>query len=446
MSEAAYVRDRLTLPLLGETMQEGQVTGWLKQPGDTFKRGETLLEVETDKTVVEVPALSDGVVETIEADKGTTVPVGGVLATVRVPPEAASQEAGQEADQAKAAGTGQQAPSRAAAPEAPTAAPSREAEDRRVAGGRRRASPLARRLARQFGFDLAAITGTGPRGRIQARDVRSAGEARAAPAGAPAAAAPESVAEPADAPAPARAAAGQARQHADRLGMAYRAEGLSPMRRTIAQRLQESKQTVPHFYLGMDCRLDNLLGLRRELNGRLSQGKLSVNDFLVRAAALALRDVPEANVAFDGDSLLYFESSDVAVAVATDGGLITPVIRGADRLGLQAIARTSGDLAERARAGRLAPDEYQGGTFTISNLGMYGIPDFAAIINPPQAAILAIGAGEKRPVVESGERLGIATVMSCTLSCDHRAIDGAIGARFLTRFRDLVEAPTDMLL
>ncbi len=299
-------------------------------------------------------------------------------------------------------------------------------------------------MAAQSGLDIARVNGSGPHGRVVKRDIE------AALAGAPLAApAPAAAVAPAAAAAAAPAPAGPgAQQMADLLGMAYRLEPATTMRKTIARRLTEAKQTVPHFYLTVDCELDALLDQRKQLNARgVESGdyKLSVNDFVIRAVALALRQVPAANASWDGAAILYYEKADISVAVATPNGLITPVIRDAGAKGLAAISGEMKDLAGRARDGKLKPEEYQGGGFSISNLGMFGVKDFAAIINPPQGCILAVGAGAPRPVVKDGA-LAVATVMSCTLSVDHRVVDGAVGAQFLAAFKRLVEEPLTMLL
>jgi pyruvate dehydrogenase E2 component (dihydrolipoamide acetyltransferase) len=326
----------------------------------------------------------------------------------------------------------------AAAPAQATAAPARSGE-------RVFASPLAKRIAKQAGIDLAGVAGSGPRGRIVRADVEKVtGSTRpaAAAAPAPAAAAP---APAAAAPAAKPAAAGpDAKALADLLKIPYHEVANSGMRKTIARRLGESKQTVPHFYLTVDCEIDALLKLRKQLNER-HEMKLSVNDYIIKAASLALKKVPEANASWTDAATLFYDRVDMSVAVAIDGGLITPVIKDAANKGLSTISAEMKDLAARARDGKLKPEEFQGGTFSISNLGMFGIKHFEAVINPPQACILAIGAGEQRAVVKDGA-LAVATVMSVTLSVDHRAVDGAVGARYLQAFKALVEDPTSMLL
>jgi pyruvate dehydrogenase E2 component (dihydrolipoamide acetyltransferase) len=307
--------------------------------------------------------------------------------------------------------------------------------------GRIFASPLARRMAQQAGLDLAEIKGSGPQGRIVKADIDATlSAARAAPTQGP-------LRPTAAAPSAPSAAPMLSKERVSALAgnTPYTERPLNAMRRVIARRLTESKQTVPHFYLTIDCEIDALLKIRAELNAKSEAYRISVNDFVIRAAALALRQVPAANASWSDDAILLWDAADIAVAVALDDGLITPIVKAADRKGLAAIANETKDLAARARAGKLKLDEFQGGTFSISNLGMYGVRDFAAVINPPHGGILAVGAGEQRPVVKDGA-LTVATVMSCTLSCDHRAVDGAVGAQFLAAFKKLVEDPLTMLL
>jgi len=323
----------------------------------------------------------------------------------------------------------------AAAPPPPKVAQTVNGHAPEAKGGRIIATPLARRLAKQAGIDLKTLTGSGPGGRIVKADIERA----------PAQAAP--VARPAATSAPAAAKGVDARQLADLLGMPYEARPNSGFRKTIARRLTEAKQTVPHFYLTLDCRIDALLELRKHYNDSAAGagGKVSVNDFVIRAAALALRKVPDANVSWAEDAILAYKDVDISVAVATPNGLITPIVKQADTKSLRQIAAEMKDLATRARDGKLKPAEYQGGTFSISNLGMYGIREFAAVINPPQSCILAVGNGEQRAVVTDGQ-LGVATVMTCTLSVDHRAVDGALGAEYLAAFKALLEDPYSLLL
>ncbi len=304
--------------------------------------------------------------------------------------------------------------------------------------------PLARRMAQQAELDLTAIAGSGPQGRIVKADIEAALAAvRAVPAALPAAVSVMPAAS-------GQAAATPPLLSKDRVlalagNLPHTAQPLTPMRRVIARRLAEAKQTIPHFYLSIDCTIDALLEIRKELNAKSDAYRISVNDFVIRAAALALRRVPAANASWSDEAIIRWDTVDIAVAVALDDGLITPIVKQADRKGLAAIAGETKDLAARARAGKLKIEEFQGGTFSISNLGMYGVREFAAVINPPHGGILAVGAGEQRPVVKSGA-LDVATVMTCTLSCDHRVVDGAVGAQFLAAFKKLVEDPLTMLL
>ena len=415
---------QILMPALSPTMTEGTLARWLKTEGDAVEPGDIVAEVETDKATMEVEAVDEGVLGRILVAEGTeSVAINTPIAVLLGEGEdAAAIGTAEPAAPAPAAPAppADPAPAAAAQPAAPAAAPAEPA-------GRIFASPLARRMAAQAGLDLATLSGSGPRGRIVKRDIETA--LAAAPAPAPAPEAPRPAAAPPAAPE----------------GAAVTEVPNSGMRKTIARRLAESKQTVPHFYLTVDCEIDALLDIRKDLNARAGGHKLSVNDFVVRAAALALRSVPEANATWTEAATLRYDTVDVAVAVAVDGGLVTPVVRNADAKGLAAISAEMADFAARARDGKLLPEEYRGGGFSVSNLGMYGIREFAAVINPPQAGILAVGAGEQRPVVKDGA-LAVATVMSCTLSGDHRVIDGAIGARFLAAFKGYAEDPLTMLL
>jgi pyruvate dehydrogenase E2 component (dihydrolipoamide acetyltransferase) len=421
----------ITMPALSPTMESGTLAKWHIKVGDTVKPGDVIAEIETDKATMEVESVDEGVVaEILVAEGAEDVAVNAVIARL-------SGE-GEEAPPAPKAAA--PAPAKAAAPAAApapaAAAPAIQAPAAvapAATGARNIASPLARRVAQLAGVDLAGVKGTGPHGRIVKADV----EAAAGKAPAPAVAAPAAPAQAAPAPAPAQLAP---------TDVPHEAIKLSNMRKTIARRLTESKQQVPHFYLTVDVRLDALLKLRGELNKALeAQGvKLSVNDMLLKAQALALVQVPNANVSFAGDQLRKFSRVDISVAVAIPGGLITPVIRDAANKRLSVIATEMKDLAARAKDGKLQPAEYTGGTASISNLGMYGIKQFDAVINPPEGLILAVGAGEKRPYVVD-DALAIATVMSATGSFDHRAIDGAVGAEFMSAFKALVENPLGML-
>ncbi|WP_019054059.1 pyruvate dehydrogenase complex dihydrolipoamide acetyltransferase [Sphingobium xenophagum] len=428
----------IQMPALSPTMEEGTLAKWLVKEGDTVSSGDLLAEIETDKATMEFEAVDEGVIAKILVSEGSEgVKVGTVIAIIA--------EEGEDVE-AAAAGGGKPAPkadpvpakAEAAAPAA--AAPKADAVPAAPASSDKRvkASPLARRLAQSKGIDLAAVSGTGPNGRIVKSDLDGAKEGVAAPAAAPASA-PAAKAEAA-APAPAAASGAQD------FGIPHEVVKLSGMRKTIARRLTESKQQVPHIYLTVDIQLDKLLKLRSELNAGLASRKvkLSVNDLLIKALGVALMEVPECNVQFAGDQMLQFKRADISVAVSIPGGLITPIVTGADGKGVAAISTEMKDLADRAKVGKLSPNEYQGGTASLSNMGMFGIKQFEAVINPPQAMIMAIGAGDKRPYVVD-DSLQIATVMSATGSFDHRAIDGADGARLMKAFKELIENPIGML-
>lgn len=433
----------IKLPSVAADTSGGNLHQWLKQEGDKVAVGDALAEIETEKAIVEINAEHAGVLGRIVVQAGAaSVPINTVIGVLladgddasaidralaehggaaTAAPAAAAEPAAATASKV-AATPPAAAPAAAGSPAAgspaagsPAAGSPAASSSAAVPGGRLFASPLARRLAAQWHVDLLGVTGTGPHGRIVRRDVEAARD-RAPVAAAPSAGRP-----------------------------AARRVPHTGMRRAIARRLTESKQNVPHFYLSVDCRMDALLALRAQAN----QGgavKLSVNDFIVRAAALALREVPEVNVSWHEDAIEYHAGADISVAVATDGGLVTPIVRDADVKPLSAIAGEIVELAGRAKINRLKPEEFTGGSLTVSNLGMYGISQFAAIINPPQAAILAVGAAERRPVVNEAGELVAATVMTVTLSADHRAVDGAVGARWLAALRTLIENPVRILL
>ncbi|MEZ5689333.1 MAG: pyruvate dehydrogenase complex dihydrolipoamide acetyltransferase [Caenibius sp.] len=417
----------IRMPALSPTMEEGTLARWLVKVGDKVSTGDVMAEIETDKATMEFEAVDEGTVAAIAVPEGSEgVKVGTVIATLAGEGEEVSvTEAAPEPTPAPAPEPAP-APAQASAP-APAPAPaSIKPSDTRIV-----ASPLARRIAAQRGVDLAAISGSGPNGRIVKADVESAaGIAPATRATAPTAA---------SAPVPMVAAAQD-------FGIPHEAVALSGMRKTIARRLTESKQQIPHIYLTVDIRLDALLKLRSELNAALEpQGvKLSVNDLMIKALAKALEAVPECNVQFAGDQMLQFTRADISVAVSIPNGLITPIITDAGSQSVSAISTRMKDLAARAREGKLAPAEYQGGTASLSNIGMYGIKQFDAVINPPQAMIMAIGAGEKRPCVID-DALSVATVMSATGSFDHRAIDGADAARFMQAFKQSIENPLSLV-
>ena len=409
----------IKLPSVAADASGGILHQWLKQEGDRVAVGDALAEVETEKAIVEINAEQAGVLGRIVVQAGpASVPINTVIGVLVADGEdaAAIDRALAEHGGAKVAA----APSVGSAAGGATGASAAHAASSTatVPGGRLFASPVARRLAAQWHVDLLGVTGTGPHGRIVRRDVEAARDR--APAAAPAAA-----------PLAGRPAA--------------RRVPHTGMRRAIARRLTESKQHVPHFYLTVDCRMDALLALRAQANHG-GAVKLSVNDFIVRAAALALREVPEVNASWHDDDIEYHAGADISVAVATDGGLVTPIVRDADVKSLSVIGAEIVELAKRAKVNRLKPEEFTGGSLTVSNLGMYGVSQFAAIINPPQAAILAVGAAERRPVVDADGQLVAATVMTVTLSADHRVVDGAVGARWLAAFRALIENPVRILL
>ena len=409
----------ILMPALSPTMETGTLAKWTVAVGDAVRSGDVIAEIETDKATMEVEAVDDGILASImvaEGSEGVAVgtPIGRLAEDGESPDDVAAAPASiapvaPELAAAPVEEPTQPTPAPVPAPAAVSSAPA----------NRIFASPLARRIAADRGVDLASLSGSGPHGRILRRDVEAAETA----------------------PAAVRPAVDQAVvQGASTL------EPNSQMRRIIASRLQESKQTAPHFYLTVDCEIDALLAARRQMNDQAPEGvKISVNDLVIRAAAMALIKVPKANASWEGENTRLFTHADIAMAVAVDGGLVTPVIWAAEKKGLAEIASVSRDLATRARDGKLAPEEFTGGSFTISNLGMYGVREFAAVINPPQGAILAVGAGEQRPVVKDGQ-LAVATVMTVTLSADHRVVDGAVGAEWLQAFKGYVEAPVTMLL
>jgi pyruvate dehydrogenase E2 component (dihydrolipoamide acetyltransferase) len=422
---------KILMPALSPTMTEGNLAKWLKNEGDQIKSGDVIAEIETDKATMEVEAVDEGTLGKILVPSGTEgVKVNEPIALLLEEGEDKSAlDAGPAAAPAKANGEAKPTAAAAEPAPAPPAAPAKAGGSERIS-----ASPLAKRMAAEAGLDLAAITGSGPHGRIVKTDIEAALQA-SRPAAVPEAkrAATPAVSPVPQAPTPAPSGA-------------YDEIPLSNMRKVIARRLTEAKQTIPHFYLTLDCEIDALLALRGQLNAREEADyKLSVNDFVIKAVALAMRRVPGVNASWGGDKLFQYRDIDVSVAVAIEGGLITPIVRKADQKGLATISNEMKDLAKRAKDGKLKPEEFQGGGFSISNLGMFGIKDFLAVINPPQACILAVGAGEKRPVVK-GDEIRIATVMSVSLSTDHRVVDGALGAQFLQAFKQLVEDPLALLL
>ncbi|MDX8404333.1 MAG: pyruvate dehydrogenase complex dihydrolipoamide acetyltransferase [Mariprofundaceae bacterium] len=427
----------LLMTQLSPTMTEGRIARWLKKEGDTLESGEVMAEIETDKATMEMEVVDEGILHKILSPEGSTVAVGMPIAVIaedgeEVPADyQPTSEIAAEVESIPAK-TPVEAEAPAATPAAP--APVVEPVTAPVADSKRiKVSPLARRLAKQKGINLAAITGTGPKGRITKGDVEKAVK-RGISLGAGTAA----VVTPAARPMP----SGPLPYHEDEF---ERVEN-SMMRKAIARRLTESKQQVPHFYLNVDVEMDRLMDLRAQLNEAADGAfKLSVNDFIIKAVAKALVDVPAANASWTDASTLMHKHAHVSVAVAIEGGLITPVIRFAEQKGIVDISNEVKELAGRARTGELQPEEYSGGTFSISNLGMYGVKQFSAIVNPPEGAILAVGGTEERPVVKNGE-LTIAKVMSLTLSCDHRVVDGAVGAEFLAALKKHIETPASVLI
>ena len=433
----------ILMPALSPTMEEGTLAKWLVKEGDTVKSGDILAEIETDKATMEFEAVDEGTIGRIMIAEGTQ----GVRVNT---PIALLLDEGEDADAAppaKAPASASAPAAKAEAPAAPAPAPAQAAAagtSGRAVGDRIFASPLARRIAAEKGIDLAGITGSGPKGRIVKSDVDKARPGAAKPA----AAAPTAPVETTKPAAPAPAPQGMAYETVRKMleGRETEEVALDGMRRTIAARLSEAKQTIPHFYLRRSARLDALMEFRGTLNKQLdSRGvKLSVNDFIIKACALALQQVPDANAVWAGDRIIKLKPSDVAVAVAVEGGLFTPVLKDADKKTLSALSAEMKDLATRAKSKKLAPHEYQGGSFAISNLGMFGIENFDAVINPPHGAILAVGAGIPSPVVENGAVV-IRNVMSMTLSVDHRVIDGALGAQLLEAIVTHLENPVGML-
>jgi len=437
----------ILMPALSPTMTEGTLSKWLKREGDQVKSGDVLAEIETDKATMEVEAVDEGFLAKIVVPDGTegvavnavigilTEQAGEKVEAPSAPPKAPAAAAEPVAEKPAPAPATAEAP----APKAeakPVAQPAAEGVEE---GERIFASPLARRMAKQAGIDLTLLKGSGPNGRIVKADIEASGQAGAAPA-APVAAESAPAPAPAKAPVPVPVA----------ITAPHKKVPNSTMRKVIARRLTESKQTVPHFYVVGHFEIDALLKLRAELNAKSAKDgpgafKLSVNDLIIKACAVALRRHPNVNASYTEEAILEYDDVDISIAVAIPDGLITPIIRKADQLGLAAISAQMKDLGSRAKSGKLKPEEFQGGGFSISNLGMFGTPEFSAIISPPQACILAVGAGEKRPVVKN-DALAIATVMTCTLSCDHRVVDGALGAEFMASLKTIIEDPLSLML
>ena len=456
----------ILMPALSPTMTEGTLSRWLKKEGETISAGDVIAEIETDTATMEVEAVDEGVLGRILVADGTegvkvNAPIGVIVEQGETVADASASEApaasapaapAPEATQATAAAQ----PTRESG--VPAAAPAAASAD----GGRLFISPLARRLAREAGIDAAALTGSGPHGRIIRADIEAARQPAAAapPPAAPPPAAPPAAAPPAAAPSAAAAAAPAPAQAPAPAPVKPAPVAItaphtkfpnSNIRRVIARRLSESKQFVPHFYVSIDIELDRLLALRGELNASAPKEgpghfKLSVNDLLIKAAAVTLRRVPKVNASYTDEAIILYDDVDISIAVSIPDGLITPIIRQADIRSLSQLSNGAKALIARAREGKLKPEEFQGGSFSISNMGMYGVRDFSAILNPPQGAILAIGAGDKRAVVRDGDRIEVATVMTCTLSVDHRVIDGALAAQWMSVFKSVVEAPMSLVV
>ncbi len=431
------------MPALSPTMTEGKLAKWVKKEGDKVKPGTVLAEIETDKATMEVEAVDEGTLAKIVVPAGTEgVKVNSVIAVLL--------EEGEDASSiSKAAGGGAGAPPpktvtpanqpKETSKPAPSLAVVPQAQPQQAApqgkpSNRIFASPLAKRIAKEKGIDLASVKGSGPHGRIVKEDLE-----KAKPGAAP-------MAAPGAPRAPMATPSGpDAKALADAYGIPYKLQPNNNIRKVVARRLTEAKQQIPHFYLSIDCELDTLLNVRKELNEAAQDYKISVNDFVIKATGLALQKYPAANVSWTDDNLVQYERADVSVAVATPNGLITPIIKDAANKSLKDISNEMKELAAKAKDGKLKPAEFQGGTISVSNLGMFGVREFAAIVNPPQGAILAIGAGEQRAVVKDGQ-VKVATVMTVTMSTDHRCIDGAIGAEYLQVFKKLIESPMSLIL
>jgi pyruvate dehydrogenase E2 component (dihydrolipoamide acetyltransferase) len=454
----------ILMPALSPTMTEGTLTRWLKKEGETIKAGDVIAEIETDKATMEVEAVDEGVLGKILVGDGTeNVQVNAPIAVLveegeavpaeapAAPPKAAAATPPQPAAQqpmpaaapaaSRSASPGQQ--QAAPAPGSATAAPRPVANGHAGSDERIFASPLARRMASQAGIDLSRLKGSGPNGRIVRADIEAAQQGGAA-APAPAAAAPAPAAAPAAAPA--------TKATAPAITAPHKLVPHSSMRKVIAKRLSEATATIPHFYVSMDIEIDAMVALLGQLNAKSPPKDapgaylVTINDMVIKAAAATLRKVPAVNASWTDDGMAFYDDVDISVAVSIPEGLITPIIRKADAKGLATISREMKDLAGRARAGKLKPEEFQGGGFSISNMGMFGVSAFTAIINPPQSAILAVAAGQKRPIVNKAGELAVATVMTCTLSVDHRVADGALGANWMRAFKQVVEDPLSLML
>lgn len=433
----------ILMPALSPTMTEGNLVAWHKQEGDTISPGEVIAEIETDKATMEVEAVDEGKLGKILISAGTegvavntTIGViledGETLEDVKEDSEVPKPEASKPILPNKPEALSEEDSVQNILEDTGTSSVEILADMTIIPNQTDRvfSSPLARRMAEQAGIDIGTVKGSGPNGRIIKDDIDSILKKGSMPD---------------DDGILAKQLSSEVTVSTEVAGPVYEANLNTPMRKVIARRLTESKQTAPHFYMVADCEIDTLLETRSQLNEKIENGKISVNDLIIRASALALKLVPMANASWTEEETRVYKNVDISVAVAIDGGLITPIVKDAGNKGLKAISEEMKDLAERAKSGKLMPEEYQGGTFSISNLGMYGVKEFSAVINPPQGAILAVGMGEKRPVVKDNA-LSIATIMTCTLSVDHRVVDGAVGAQFLSAFKKLIEDPLRMLL
>ena len=433
----------ILMPALSPTMTEGNLVAWHKQEGDTISPGEVIAEIETDKATMEVEAVDEGKLGKILISAGTegvavntTIGViledGETLEDVKKDSEVPKPEASKPILPNKPEALSEEDSVQNILEDTGTSSVEILADMTIIPNQTDRvfSSPLARRMAEQAGIDIGTVKGSGPNGRIIKDDIDSILKKDSMPD---------------DDGILAKQLSSEVTVSTELAGPVYEANLNTPMRKVIARRLTESKQTAPHFYMVADCEIDTLLETRSQLNEKIENGKISVNDLIIRASALALKQVPMANASSTEEETRVYKNVDISVAVAIDGGLITPIVKDAGNKGLKAISEEMKDLAERAKSGKLMPEEYQGGTFSISNLGMYGVKEFSAVINPPQGAILAVGMGEKRPVVKDNA-LSIATIMTCTLSVDHRVVDGAVGAQFLSAFKKLIEDPLRMLL
>jgi len=433
------VATNILMPALSPTMTEGTLARWLKKEGEAIKAGDVIAEIETDKATMEVEAVDEGVLGRILVQDGTegvkvNAPIAVLVGEGEAVPEAPAKAEAASAKAGAAPAGAEVVPAKAEATAAEAAAPASGAVPNGHDGTRIFASPLARRMASQAGIDLSALKGSGPNGRIVRADIEAAQKGTRAAT-----------------PTPVQAFASAPRAPSAAIGAPHRLVPHSSMRKIIARRLTEAKSSIPHFYISMDIEIDALIVLQNQLNAkspaRDQPGSyfITINDLVIRATGATLRRVPEVNASWTDDGMVFYDDVDISVAVAIPDGLITPIVRRADQKGLLTISREMRDLASRARAGKLKPGEFQGGGFSISNMGMFGVTEFSAIINPPQAAILAVATGTKRPVVKN-DALAIATVMTCTISVDHRVVDGALGARWLREFKTIVEDPLSLML